>query len=352
MLSILESDFKVFIDPRTEVNYCNFYLEGLHQFFGPHSVTFKRLNLDLSENNKRVFPILIRNINHEIKLIIDYADEQIINKKALHWCDIYGKINYFPREIDTDMMDKIVSLPPNFGIKKWGLLKSIIVAGTNFFKSYGEVTDKRKFFSPYYKQLKYNTILDYAKDSSSITKNNIFSMSTLWYSDDSVDNDSGVNLYRYNFFKACNLNSNINFRGGFIYSMKKNRNPMFNVFIVTDRVSHKEYLSSTKASILVFNTPAWGLCHGWKLGEFLALGKAIISTRLINELPYPLEHGKQIHYVTGTIESIESAIELITNNHKYRKTLEEGAYEYYLNFAQPKQVIKQMLNKLEISTNL
>ena len=347
-----ESDFKVFIDPRTEVNYCNFYIEGLHQLFGPKAVIFKPLDLDLSEKKKRVFPILIKNLNHEIKIIIDYADEQFINNTSLHWCDIYGKINYSASELDPELKEKIVLLPPNFGIKKWGLFKSIIIAGTNYLKCYREVTNKRKFFSPYYKQLNYNKISDYVQDGSSLNKNNVFSMSTLWYSDDNVNNDSGVNLYRYNFFKACKSNYNINFRGGFVYSMKKNRNPMFDEFIVTERMLYKEYLSRTKNSILVFNTPAWDSCHGWKLGEFLALGKAIISTKLINELPYPLEHGKHIHYVTGSIESIESAIELITNNHEYRKTLEMGAYEYYLNFAQPKHVIKRLLYNLKTVNNL
>ena len=40
-----------------------------------------------------------------------------------------------------------------------------------------------------------------------------------------------------------------------------------------------EWISKTKQSAIVFNTPAFWSCHGWKLGEYLAMGKCIISVR-------------------------------------------------------------------------
>ena len=66
---------------------------------------------------------------------------------------------------------------------------------------------------------------------------------------------------------------------------------------LTKGVCMTEWMHKTKMSEVVFNTPAFWECHGWKLGEYLALGKAIISTPLSNDLPYPLEHGKNIYMI-------------------------------------------------------
>src|SRR5262249_47673698 len=105
-----------------------------------------------------------------------------------------------------------------------------------------------------------------------------------------------------------------------------------------------EYLAKTRSSALVFNTPAVWSCHGWKLGEFLALGKAIISTPLVRELPAPLVHGCHIHYVDGSLDSIRAAIQLLLNDHDYRKHLERNAYDYYSSFLSPKRVVERLLD--------
>jgi glycosyltransferase involved in cell wall biosynthesis len=78
------------------------------------------------------------------------------------------------------------------------------------------------------------------------------------------------------------------------------------------------------------------------LGEFLAMGKAIISIPLSNELPEELIHGKNIHIVTD-ISEIEGAIKLLLNNHDYRRNLENGAKIYYSKYANPKSVIEYIL---------
>jgi len=96
------------------------------------------------------------------------------------------------------------------------------------------------------------------------------------------------------------------------------------------RYTHTEFIQKTKASAVVFITPAVARCLSWRLGEYLALGKAIVATPIERLLPAPLIHGKHIHYVEASLESIKNAVQLICQDDAYRRKLEQGAREYYL----------------------
>jgi glycosyltransferase involved in cell wall biosynthesis len=102
-------------------------------------------------------------------------------------------------------------------------------------------------------------------------------------------------------------------------------------------------LEKTKSSALVFNTPAVWSCHGFKLAQYLALGKAIISTPLSREMPAPLIDRCHIHYVDGSIDSISAAIQLILRDADYRKHLEENAGAYFRKYLIPKSVVERLL---------
>lgn len=96
-----------------------------------------------------------------------------------------------------------------------------------------------------------------------------------------------------------------------------------------------EWMKKTKRSVLVFNTPAFWDCHGWKLGEYLAMGKCIVSTRLSNDLPAPLEHGKNIHFVENSQEAMKEAVKYIVDHPDYRMKLEQGAKAYWEAYGTP-----------------
>lgn len=102
----------------------------------------------------------------------------------------------------------------------------------------------------------------------------------------------------------------------------------------------KSWLEKTKRSAIVFNTPAFWDCHGWKLGEYLALGKCIVSTKLSNDLPHPLEHGVNIHFVENSEESMREAVEYILTHPDYRHKLEKGARKYWESYGTPEASLK------------
>ena len=77
--------------------------------------------------------------------------------------------------------------------------------------------------------------------------------------------------------------------------------------------------------------------------DFLALGKAIISTPLTRQMPAPLVHGEHVHFVDGSPEQIEEAIQRICNDAPYRRRLEQAARDYYVKYLQPTSVIRRIL---------
>ena len=106
------------------------------------------------------------------------------------------------------------------------------------------------------------------------------------------------------------------------------------------------YLLNIKRSAFVFNTPAAWACHGWKLGEFLAMGKAIISTPFVNEMPENMVHGENIYFVESENE-MEVGVNLLLSDNILRRKLEMGAKEYYDKWLKPEVVIRRIINELE-----
>ncbi|QHV95266.1 glycosyltransferase [Spirosoma endbachense] len=329
---------RVYIDPQTDTDYTAFYIKGLYDRFRKANVSFSGQYFTGLKPNRTLKFILDDN-GVIYKYVIDWGDDPSVAEADYAWCDYYGKINFNTKHTQPAYHPKIISLAPGFGIKLWSHSGSAYYGLSNLFKARRDVSNVKKFLSNYYKQAKQLPLNAYKPLKTST--NYVYSLNTLWNSDEWINNDATVNRYRANFMKACKSIPALQFEGGFVYSQIKNTNPEFQTLVIdADWIPKSTYINKIKASVLVFNTPAWALCHGWKLGEYLALGKAIISTPLSNELPAPLEHGKHIHIVSGEEAAIREAITLLFNNPDYRAVLEKNAYDYYCEYVSPIQSIK------------
>ena len=115
------------------------------------------------------------------------------------------------------------------------------------------------------------------------------------------------------------------------------------VSVSDERLGLHEYLARTRRSALAFSNPAAHGCLGWKLGEFLALGKAIVSLPIRGELPAPLRHGEHVHFVEDDVGAMVDAVTLITNDDEYRRRLETGARRWYEANMAPERVGARLL---------
>jgi hypothetical protein len=338
---------KVYIDPTIRLQYSTYYILGLYEVFGKENVKFSgKYFKDLdrkSESNayNHYMAFVIKSKYDLTKYIIDFRDKRTVKDKAYIWCDKYAKINFSETITEKKYRDKIIFIPPSFCVKIWGKYEMIYHLILNFLKSnFSLLVPLKRHFTDYYSQYKRPTLNEYTNHEISKTKSNfVFMIGTLWPHKNCIE---GTNLLRKSFVEACVSNKNISFEGGFFTSPKHPQYEEFKEFAYTKRIKTSEYIKKTKKSLFVFNTPAVHECHGWKLGEYLAMGKAIISSPITNSLPKNMVHGKNIHFISNPSE-IKDAISLIAENHSYCNSLEKGAQDYYNNYSSPKAAIEHIL---------
>jgi hypothetical protein len=331
----------IIISPTFNAFYYSFYIQGIMEIFGHQSIHF----------SSRPFPPLpsahlafIFRDQRDIRVVVDAYDGSVVtDHSGLKWCDVYGKVNLSLPLMPKDYAYKCLPIGPSFPVQVWSPINSWWVALRNYRFSMdyslgpSGLKGSHEHFANYRRQYKHR--LPMRCFAPVLSRDDyIFSLSTLWPEEQA----SGANEYRALFIESCRSLAGVTFEGGFHTSQSRPVPERFASYIVPKH-SLLDYLEKTKSSALVFNTPAVWSCHGFKLAEFLALGKAIISTPLARELPAPLVHGQHIHYVDGSLESIRAAVHLLLTDRNYRKHLEQNAYDYYLSFLSPKCVIERLL---------
>jgi len=153
-----------------------------------------------------------------------------------------------------------------------------------------------------------------------------------------------TNPKRYLFIEKCVSNPELNFEGGLVATYDNQEYNKYKDFVITKAYSVSDYLFNTKQSILTFNTPAVFDCHGWKLGEFMAMGKAIISTSLTNDLPKTLQNGVHL-CIADTDTEIADGIEKIRTDDEFRHKLETNIKHYFNEIASPRAVINFIIHE-------
>ena len=344
---------RIIVDPRSSYAYGSFYLYGLNNLFGSANVSFSirpfRELPDVGWN----FRFIAITGDKITKYHISTNDPWQINETDYAWCDVYGSVNANFSKTPKEQYPKLVSLVPSFGICALSDYEAFCMAIDTFVSAMPTIINRQEWnkyqnkmdrdiyknikhhFGKIYKtQKKRMPYSSYVEQCSSLD-DYIFFCSTLWYDHPDNQNDKGVNLRRAVYMRTCKSIPCIQFDGGFVADMTSSKEKFAD--LLTNAVSMNEWIRKTKLSALVFNTPAFWNCHGWKLGEYLALGKCILSTPLSNDLPAPLEHGVHIHYVEPTEEAIQEAVTYILSHKEYRLKLEKNAKAYWDQYGTPEQ---------------
>lgn len=233
---------------------------------------------------------------------------------------------------------KLISIPPGFGIRTNSVAGTLIGGVKDLWlMKFRPINGLYAQFYNMYAMLLRPTIQKYEQKSESMT-GYVFHASTLW----SVDNCMQfTNPYRATFIRTCKSLPEIHFEGGLIKPHGDIPQEYEDV-ASNKRYKFHEYFQNTMRSMFVFNTPAVHQCHGWKLGEYLAMGKAIISTPISNRLPFPFEDGKNLLVVHNQEELVEAIHRLSTDN-ELRRSLEESSRNIYTNYCSPIAVMRSVL---------
>jgi hypothetical protein len=282
-----------------------------------------------------VLHIFVVQDDQTMKLAIDHGNLPEVNEQSYNWCDVYGKVNL---QASDATLEKIVAIGPLTAVRFKSFFWTLTNAIFNLLRSYRRIKDVRYFLSLYRAQLRRPGLLDVKQERS--IRNYIFFASTIW------KKETRVNEVRANFIKVCRQIPDMKFEGGFAPRMKRDIQG-YEPIQMAERLSEKAYMQKIIGSSVVFNTPSVAGCNGWRLCEYLMMGKAILSTPLVRLMPLGFDEGHVYIETDGSMQSIEEKVCMLLKDNEYRMHLENQARKYYETSLAPSVVLKKLLCKLE-----
>lgn len=352
---------QIILDPRLKYNYASWYILGLQRLYGNRAIIydvnpFKAIKYNNTQDYNSGFAFIFKEDDKELKIFVDTEDVAKIFEDRYEWCDVYGMVN--PTKDQNDRYKKLTPIGPECGLTLASPLLTIFKCVRNYLKgkSQNKIPFKLYLKDYLYTNIRRRALREFERECS-IRKNYIFHASTLWYNQFAA---TDTNMYRGEFLKASKK-AGMNIEGGLFYVKGDavlaempdypKYKEIYKDFIYEERLSMDDYIRKTKESALVFNTPSVCECHGWKLAEYLCMGKAIISTPLAREMPGEgLIHGENVHFVNSP-EDIYEAIVKINSDEAYRQKLENGARTYYEKWLAPEVVVKRLVEEARKNEN-
>ncbi len=350
---------RIYIDPRCRINYASYYVFGLTATYGKKRVVFDvhpfkdvvPLNTQRAQANGICFMLVqtVRADERPMKVYIDFHDSSLIDMDVYHWCDVYAKVN-LNLAYEPGKHPKIIAIGPNFAIDIWSWCDTLYYGLKHLFITRKYLKLSVSGFLKDYLHLKWRRkpIGDYLKPVLP-DPDYLFSMSTLWYDRETA---ATTNSLRGLFFRLGQKYYK-RFEGGFFYVNNKvaiSRFPAYERYleeysdcIYRKRIDMTSYIAKSKRSAIVFNTPSVSGCLGWKLGEYLCMGKAIISSPLNRMMPGNAEDLNFAHFVSNN-DQLEEAVALLQRNDSYRRGLERNATEYFRRYLTPEVVIRRIIH--------
>jgi hypothetical protein len=328
------------VHPRFDIPYYAFYLEGIGRIFGFDSFRFDRDGGPEGTEFDSGFAFTLQGGPEGLagarRIYVSANDFAQVDRVALDWCDRYGIVNHDPavaRSLPGG--ERVVPIGPSFGIRYWGSFSSTTRDIVSLLRA--EETPRRSMARLRgTTRLFMNRLPERSYVPGQSRSDYVFFVGWPW------KKHPEVNPPRARFMRACRSIPDLEFEGGFAPRRQKDVDGIDDV-TAPRLYPFKDWIRRTRASALVFNCPAVHRCLGWKLGEFLALGKAIVSLPLSREMPAPLVHGEHVHYVEDDQDSMRDAVRRVVGDPGYRARLEMGARRYYLDHLSPERVIQRLV---------
>jgi hypothetical protein len=322
------------VDPRFAPEHAAFYLSGLVGPSGGTDLPFSLEGFPARYHDNKPLALVMRRDDVDRNIYIAADDMPDLDPAALEWADIYGKVNLDRGLVPPGYETKVVAIGPSHALRLWSLPASAVVARRTE-RAGGRLVGRRAHYRQFYLQTSRRLGHD-AYDPGTCDSAYVFYNGWLWAK------HTEANGPRAEFMRACaELAPDVRFEGGFT-PRRRDDVPGFADVITEHRYTLPEYLERIKRSAVVFNNPAAHHCLGWKLAEFLRLGKAIVTLPLSREMPAAFVHGEHAHVVDGSREGIKDAVRTITGDAEYRRHLEEGARAYYLAHLSPERVLDRL----------
>ncbi|WP_200389806.1 hypothetical protein [Thiocapsa imhoffii] len=335
-------------------------------------IKYSEKHIKCSENIQTSMPRHVRvfnahpltvTLNKRYRLCYDTHDSWEIERKTLDDCDFY-----FKRSCSLDMYkslgldcSKIYPLGLNYRVlpndidlshilRQVDIKDAIEIYSETIYTALAKWTgDSYKYFVP--------TEMNMSQEPVVNGEPKVLFMARTWdpYDDvkrskEKIEMRCAVNESRAVCIKSLRKEFGSLFYGGFSHTAyAKAMYP--NLLLPNENTSIKRsYIGMLREFPICISTTGLHGSIGWKMGEYVAFSKAIVSERLQYDVPGNFEAGKNYLEFTHPDQCVESVASLIDNTN-LRILMMNKNREYYLNYLRPDRIILNTLHLAITSTN-
>lgn len=294
------------------------------------------------------------------KIFYDLNDSHMLaDSTALDECDYYFKRSYLSGSYDDFLNNKKIS-PYGFNYQIHpGSLKDIIFrAGGDFiFHPYNPLTSYGKgqiseflrlsrdlLWRSYPKREVLSVGEMTSEPQSSFEKKSVLFQCRLWdpshFSASDAEHFDRLNRSRVAVLKALKKEFGRNFFGGLQYGEYAAK--IAPELIVSSPTNRKKYIELVKSASVVVTTNGISDSIGWKMGEFVALSKAIICEPLKYEVPGNFSNGKHYLEFSNEIDCVDNCLKVL-DSQDIALSLSESCSSYYQQYLRPDFLILNTL---------
>ena len=328
-------------------------------FFELEKKGIAKLTFTHTNKSKNALAIATVIVNNRYKVIYDALDglswkkgtkeENLQHFQKNYPCDFYFKRSYtsemqnyappgcrvLPLGFNYNIQPEANLLPFNPTLKD----KAIYILKTN------PVT---KLFSG--KNFFYAKDFEQAPGSSN---NKILFITRLWNPDEALSEGSKlhrkrINAMRVSCIEACREKYKDQFTGGLIVdAFTAKEYPHLGL---PDKLTNKKgYLNAIKEHAICIATTGLHNSIGWKMAEYVAASKAIVSEPLHFELPGNFEKNK--NYIEfKNVDELISQIDMLLQHPAMKQEMMKQNHDYYNHFLKPEMLVLNTLNKVVATT--
>ena len=331
--------------------FCLSTAEHLTQIFTGFNLLSKRKLINLRILRDQTFqagamgkPILRVIIDHTHKLVFDTYDGNKLFQEQLDWCDIYFKRSFDKNEIDKGSLNnKVYPLGFNYSVYSdtnnlsmqkifWNLsLKNSIenlhpYIRSSLILSYFLKTSSGKYTSRVSNFESFPRILD--------TPSILFT-TRLWEPSgrkDELDRIE-INQMRVDCIRLLKKHFGDQFVGG-LYPSHEAISHFSDIVLKNEDVYKINYLKHLHNSQICVATRGLLGSNGWKIAEYIAGAKAIVTEPLMYDVPGNFLPEKNYLEFNLAQECIDK-VQLLVDNIDLRYKLMKNNYEYYNAYLRP-----------------
>lgn len=331
-----------------EIEYNN--LPHLSQIYTGLNIlaTRKVINLKyLKKSEVTNKPVVTAFINSKCKVIIDTLD-------GFNWIDnasIDKNLDYFATHFDCDYYFKrsYHKLLNDYNFSK----RNILPLGFNYHMKHEQESYNplNKMKNLVYKMTNStNLTLDYSEFESYPLKNQenkILFLARLWQPED-VKNENLqrerelINNVRIESIRKCRKEFGDMFTGGLQHTDYAEKIAK-DLIVPNIKTSKLEYIKTIKSHNICISTLGLHKSNGWKIAEYVAASRAIISEPLYFEVENFEENYNYLKFHTS--DDLIEKIYLLMNNKQQQFSIMENNYKFYQTQLRPDSLLLNVINQ-------